>query len=163
LTIAGIDPEVSGAVAFLTASSHVEVVDVPTSVLARGKRSVDAHALAALFDRALGHVFLEPASARPGQGMVSMFGYGESFGLLRGVLAALGIPRTLVAPATWKGILQVPEARDGAKARASQLLPASAHLWLLKHRHGRAESALVALYGLRQLAGAVAPSLQVVA
>jgi hypothetical protein len=130
LTIAGIDPEVSGAVAFLTASSHVGGVDAPTSVLARGKRAVDAHALAALLDCALDHVFLERASTRPGQGTVRMFGYGESFGLLSGILAARGIPRTPVAPATWKRILQVPKAKDGRELCRSF---GPAHLWPLKH------------------------------
>jgi hypothetical protein len=92
-----------------------------------------------------------------------MFGYGESFGLVRGVLAARAVPYTLVTPVTSKRSLQVPKAKDGARARASQLLPASAHLWPLKHHHGRAEAALLALYGARQLAGAAAPALRVIA
>jgi crossover junction endodeoxyribonuclease RuvC len=66
-------------------------------------------------------------------------------------LAALGVPMSFVAPATWKRALQVPAAKDGARARASQLLPAAAGHWPLVKHDGRAEAALIALYGLRFL------------
>jgi hypothetical protein len=50
----------------------------------------------------------------------------------------------------------VPKAKDGARARASQLLPAGVQLWPLVKHDGRAEAALLALYGVRQLGGAAA-------
>jgi crossover junction endodeoxyribonuclease RuvC len=157
--IAGIDPGIGGAVAFLDPADFagLEVVDMPVLVLARNKRAVDTHAIAALLARPLDHVFLESASARPGQGTVSMFGYGRSLGVVEGVIATHGIPCTEVPPAKWKRTLGVPAAKDGSRARASQLLPVSAHLWQLKKSHGRAEAALLALYGARQLYNLPAP------
>src|SRR5262249_35098826 len=143
-----------GAIAFLdpAAPQNLEIVDMPTLVVIKNKRAVDAHALAALLDRPLDHVYLERAQAMPGQGTVSMFNYGEGFAIIRGILAARGIAYTLVPPATWKRALQVPAAKAGAKARASQLLPASVHLWSRRVKdHGKAEAALLALFGARQL------------
>src|SRR6516162_7770788 len=106
----GIDPGISGAIAFLdpAAPQGLEVVDMPTLTLAAGKRAVDVHALAALLGSPVDHVFLERAQAMPKQGTTSMFNYGRSFGLIEGILAARGIPYTLVSPVSWKRALQVP-------------------------------------------------------
>ena len=57
------------------------------------------------------------------------------------------------SPRRWKRALHVPKAKDAARARASQLLPEAAHQWRLRKHDGRAEAALLALYGARQLTG----------
>jgi len=157
MLIAGIDPGLSGAVAILrTDSQAIEAIDdVPCHILARArknKREVDAAALFALLDRfRLDHAYLELAGAMPGQGVSSVFAYGKSVGILIGLLTGLLVPTTFVAPAKWKRALSVPAAKDGARARASQLLPAAAHLWPRVKDHGRAEAALIALWGARAL------------
>jgi hypothetical protein len=60
-------------------------------------------------------------------------------------MAALGIPRSFVAPAVWKKALGVPAAKDGARTRASQLMPNAAGHWPLVKHDGRARAALIAL------------------
>jgi crossover junction endodeoxyribonuclease RuvC len=133
--IAGIDPGLSGAVALLDAESGsvIDCLDMPVHELRRGgkmKRELDAHSLAAALGRdRIGHAFVELVGAMPGQGVSSVFAFGKSFGVVIGVPAALGVPFTLVAPVVWKRALSVPAAKDGARARASQLLPASAYHW----------------------------------
>lgn len=108
---------------------------------------IDAHALAALFWKTpVSHAYIERAQAMPKQGVRSMFTYGVGFGILLGVLAALDIPWTPVGAAAWKRAMAVPAAKDGARARASQLLPTAAEQWRLKGKHGRAEAALIALW-----------------
>lgn len=77
----------------------------------------------------------------------------EAYGVVIGVLATLGVPMTFVSPQVWKRTLQVPAAKDGARARASQLMPAAVAHWPIVRHDGRAESALIATYGLRQLTG----------
>jgi crossover junction endodeoxyribonuclease RuvC len=155
--ICGIDPGLSGTIAFVDAASGavVNVTELPVLQLARGgknKRDLDAHALARLIsNRRPGHTFVELVGAMPGQGVSSVFAFGKSFGVVIGVLAALGIPYTLVAPVVWKRALSVPVAKDGARARASQLMPAAAHHWTRVRDDGRAEAALLGLYGLRSL------------
>jgi crossover junction endodeoxyribonuclease RuvC len=120
MLIAGIDPGLSGAVAFLDAASGavIDIADMPTLALSRGgknKRELDAHSLARLIrERPIDHAFIEAVGAMPGQGVSSVFSFGESFGVLIGILAALEVPMTFVAPATWKRALGVPAAKDAA-------------------------------------------------
>ena len=151
-TICGIDPGLSGAIALIDDDAAVAVFDMPVLELKRGgktKREVDAHALARLLAQPIGHAFVEQVGAMPGQGVSSVFAFGKCFGLVLGILVALGVPMTLVPPRSWKTKLQVPSAKDAARFRASQLLPQAAHLWPLKKHDGRAEAALLAFYGSR--------------
>jgi crossover junction endodeoxyribonuclease RuvC len=157
MTIVGVDPGLSGALFFLDQNrlSAGEAVDLPIHVLMRGgktRREIDiAGLIGILTAHRLDHVFLEQVGAMPGQGVSSVFAFGKTYGVILGVIAAHTIPLTLVAPAVWKRALAVPKAKDGARARASQLLPGAAHQWRLKKHDGRAEAALLALYGARRL------------
>ena len=161
--ICGIDPGLSGAIAFADGDKLI-VVDMPTLALMRGgknKREVDAHALARLLTAgnpleydadACRHAFVEGVHSMPGQGVSGVFALGKGYGIILGILSALAIPYTVVAPRRWKNALAVPAAKDGARARASQLLPHAANQWPLKKHDGRAEAALLALYGQRMAA-----------
>jgi crossover junction endodeoxyribonuclease RuvC len=157
--IAGIDPGLSGALFFLNPNSPAngEAYDIPVHLLVRGgakKREVDIQAFADLLTiQPVEHAFVEHANAMPGQGVSGVFAFGKCFGIVLGVLAARQISFTLVPPARWKRTLGVPKAKDAARARASQLLPGAAHQWRLRKHDGRAEAALLALYGARQLNG----------
>ncbi len=150
--ILGVDPGLNGALAFFDVRAGVVTVhDMPTIASGvKSKRVVDEAALARLFNgtEAISHAFVEKVGAMPGNGSVSMFGFGVSYGLVRGVLAANFVPITLVPPQTWKSKLGVPASKEGARARASQLLPAFSHLWPLVKHDGRAEAALIAYYGV---------------
>ena len=156
MLLCGIDPGLSGAIAIYDTSTEELVThEMPVHVLARGgktKREIDRHTLADILraDR-LGHAFIESVSSMPGQGVASMFAFGRAFGIVLGIVAAVGIPETLVASHTWKKRLGVPAAKHGARARASQLFPAAADQWRLVKHDGRAEAALIALWGYRSL------------
>jgi crossover junction endodeoxyribonuclease RuvC len=138
MVIVGIDVGLSGALAFLDPSnpSTVEIFDIPVHLLARGgkaKREIDIVELIRLLAaRRITHAFVEQVSSMPGQGLSSTFAFGKGFGIVLGVLASHSIPMTLIPPATWKRALGVPAAKDGARARASQLLPQCAGQWALK-------------------------------
>ena len=125
--------------------------------LARGRKSrrgLDLSTLARLIDERAGSIrnaFVELASAKPGQGVASMFNFGRTYGVTLGIVAANFIPMTTVAPTRWKRALGIPAAKDSARARAGQLLPRAAHLWPATVHAGRAEAALIALYGAREL------------
>jgi crossover junction endodeoxyribonuclease RuvC len=159
MIILGIDPGLAGALAVFNADDGGLVVhDAPTLRIKPGsnRRELDLAALASMIDQDASHIthaFLERAGAMPGQGVSSMFSLGQTYGMIRGLLAANFIPLTIVGARTWKAALSVPAAKDGARARASQLLPRHAGLWTRKKDHGRAESALIALYGARLLKG----------
>jgi len=161
MIICGIDPGLHGAIALLSADpgggvSVSEVLDIPTHTLPRGgknKSEVDVYQLVLDLEARMpiGSAFVEQVWSTPQQGVSSAFAFGKTYGICLGVLAALGVPVTLVPPRRWKAALAVPAAKDGARARASQLLPASAGLWRLGKHDGRAEASLIALWGVRSL------------
>lgn len=157
MIIAGIDPGLSGAIGLLDTKGSCVCHDMPTLALTRhgkNKREIDAHSLAAvLLATNIDHAFVEQVGAMPGQGVSSVFAFGKAYGVLIGCLASAGVPMTFVSPVKWKRALQVPAAKDGARARASQLLPAAADQWRLVKHDGRAEAALIAVYGMHQLDG----------
>lgn len=161
----GIDPGLSGAVALYRDPRYpafLVIKDVPTLVLPRGgksKREVDIPRLwASTFlpylpkgnEKEKIRVWIERVNAMPGQGVSSSFAFGKVYGILLGMIGALEIPYEFVAPQVWKKSLQVPASKDGARARASQLFPKSAHLWARAKDDGRAEAALIAYYGSLQ-------------
>ncbi len=152
MRILGIDAGLNGALALL-ASGQLDVFDVPTvKARARG-REVDWSEVARWIDAAghIDHAIIESAAAMPRQGVASMFKFGFVCGGLRGLVAAHFIPVTYVSARKWKGALSVPRAKDGARARASELLPLYSHLWLRVKDDGRAEASMIALYGERLL------------
>jgi crossover junction endodeoxyribonuclease RuvC len=155
--IAGCDPGLTGALFFIDPRNPVtgEAIDMPVHLLTRGgnaKRELDIAGLVGILAaRRPSHVFVELVGAMPGQGVSSVFAFGKGYGIVLGILGAHGIPVTLVTPGIWKRSLGVLKAKDAARARASQLLPQCADQWPLKKHHGRAEAALLGLFGLRQL------------
>ncbi len=151
--IVGIDPGLSGALAFLF-GEEMDVCPMPTLTITKAKghrRVLDLTVLANIIDdktknAARVSVFIERVSAMPKQGVASMFSFGESYGAIKGIIAANFLPMTLVTPQTWKSKLKVSSNKDDARYRASQLMPRFAHLWARRADDGLAEAALIAFY-----------------
>ena len=158
--ICGIDPGLSGALAFVVERFDVRSVhDMPIFEVARGgkakRRELDGQALHDLLTgQPIAHAFVEQAQAMPGQAAYATGVFFQSYGVILGLLIGLRIPYTIVHPRTWKKTLSVPAGKDAARARASQLLPDAAGWWPLKKHDGRAEAALIAVWGCGNLAGA---------
>jgi crossover junction endodeoxyribonuclease RuvC len=157
--ILGIDVGLTGAVAVLTDwGTPLECFDLP--VMANGKKSarvkqqLNARALAKAIHRGEYEylAFIEQQSARPKQGVSSMFSLGHSMGTIQGVLAALGIPFIMVQPQEWKSCFKLQHAeKDASRTVAARLFP-TMELHLKKH-HNRAEALLIARYGVRRNQG----------
>lgn len=150
--------------------------NTPTLTLKRGgktKREIDIADLITtlghdvidgrVIPRNINQAFVEQVSSMPGQGVSGVFAFGKAYGIVLGVLGTLEIPITLASPQKWKKALGVPAAKDGARARASQLLPAHAELWTPRRGErnaiqaaGIAEAALIAEWGRRNLERAAA-------
>lgn len=148
----GIDPGLSGAIAVLT-DDTLKVFDMPTMTVDRNgkaKRQVSANELAELLNLYAGkdcHVYVERVSAMAGQGVTSVFSFGRSFGMIEGILAALKMPVTFVAPATWvKGVGRGP-GKDASRSRAMELFPEYQHMFKRVKDDGRADAALIAHWG----------------
>ena len=146
----GIDPGAAGAVAILEPSGKlVQVFDTPAvevNVGGRAKRRVCAEMLAAeLRLYAPGaQAVVEQVGAMPGQGVSSMFAFGQAFGLALGVLAGLGVATVTVTPAAWKRDLRLSAGKDAARLRAAQLWPTQAAEFKRVRDDGKAEAALLA-------------------
>lgn len=151
----GIDPGVSGALAILDDEGDLMgVEDMPVVSKASGRREVDAANLARAI-RGLApewpfpcRVVLEQVGAMPGQGVASMFAFGDSFGVVRGALAAMGAPVVRVTPQVWKrsaGLIGAD--KDLARAKVIERFPDRAEWFARKKDVGRADAVLLALYG----------------
>jgi crossover junction endodeoxyribonuclease RuvC len=153
MMICGVDPGVSGALAFFDPmNGSLDVEDMPTlAVLRNGKSKshVNAAALAALMERA-DVVVVERVGAMPGQGVSSMFSFGRSLGIVEGVAAGLGKPIHYAAPVAWTKAMKVAGGKDGARARACELFPSAASAFSRKKDAGRADAALIAMYHFRE-------------
>ena len=150
----GIDPGVSGAVAILNSHGHLlDVFNAPTVEMKVGKalkRRISPEILVNLllpFTDA--SAWVEQVSARPGQGVSSMFAFGESYGLVKGVLAGLQIQTNTVTPNAWKKAMQLNAGKDASRAKAAQMWPQQAGEFSRVKDDGKAEAALIAEYGRR--------------
>jgi len=148
----GIDPGLTGAIAKVS-GEDIEVWDMPTLEV-RKKRFLNATLLAELLSSINWQqnpqkceVLLERVSARPGQGVTSMFSFGTSYGIIQGIIATLGIPLTFVTPQEWRKKMGVPKGKDGSRQRILELRPDLASRFARKKDHGRADAVLLALYG----------------
>jgi crossover junction endodeoxyribonuclease RuvC len=151
--IVGIDPGATGAVAWVTDHGHlIEVSDLPHVAKVGLLPAVFATMLRG-GDREITHAFVERVASRPGAGVAGMFNFGRDYGQILGVLAALDIPVTLVTPQVWKRSLSVPADKSAARARAAQLWPGLAGTFARVKDDGRAEAALIALYGANTMQG----------
>jgi len=154
--IIGIDPGAKGAIAILDVRGGlVDVIDMPTVEIRIGsavKRRVAPEAIASELRcfAPTATAYIERVGAMPGQGVTSMFAFGEAYGLVRGVLAGMHIPCTTVTPAVWTKAMRVAGGKDGARQRAMELFPEKAGLFKRVKDDGRADAALVAAWGKTQ-------------
>jgi crossover junction endodeoxyribonuclease RuvC len=159
----GIDPGLTGALALYDpASGAPDVRDMPVFVVPKaggsGKRTeLDVFGMAAILDEWSAwklRAFVEQVGATPQMGVTSAFSFGGSYWAARMACAAHFIPTELVSPQRWKRDLNVKggaDKSDAVRARASALLPLHASFWTRAKDDGRAEAALIALYGARIL------------
>ena len=153
MKILGVDPGIRGglAIVMIHDGAPPDVVDIiDILVIGTGaKERVDVLAIRSwVLCHQPHHAVIERAQAMPKQGASSGFKYGRATGAIEAVLACCEIPMTIVEPSLWKRFHHLPgKDKEAARQRALQLFP-SAHAWLARKKdHGRAEAALIALYG----------------
>jgi crossover junction endodeoxyribonuclease RuvC len=153
MRVIGIDPGLSGAIAIINGTDSLTVFDMPTITVERNgkaKRQVSASELAQILKTAKSddcHVFVEKVSAMAGQGVTSVFSFGRSFGMIEGILAALHMPVTYVAPATWVKAVHRGAGKDASRSRAMELFPDNQADFKRVKDDGRSDSALIAYWG----------------
>lgn len=152
--ILAVDPGISGALARYD-GQHLSILDMPTFVAKAGKRQVDRRfinepelvRLVQMCGMECDWLIMEQVGGIPAQSASSAFTFGRGVGVIVGAAIGIGIRREEVHPATWKSALRVPADKRAARVRASELLPAYSGLWPLQKHDGRAEAAMIALWG----------------
>ena len=153
MIVIAIDPGLSGAIAVFTDDLLVAVIDTPTHELTRNnktKRQISASGLAAIFrDYKPGHVIVEKVTAQPGNGSVSMFSFGRSFGLIEGIVGAFEISATYVMPSVWTKGIGRGAGKDASRARACELYPVWEKSFARVKDDGRADAVLIGAWWLK--------------
>jgi len=147
--ILAIDPGAKGALAFFDVDKgSLVIVDMPTVEVKRGNKTkfeISPQMVAAEIRSRLPRIaILERVGAMPGQGVSSMFQFGRGVGMLEGVLSALQIPVTYITPQAWQKAVGTRGGKDGNRARAAELFPASADSFKRAKDDGRADACLMA-------------------
>lgn len=135
----GIDPGKSGGMAFL--SSKMGTIKL-AKFGSRTEEQID-QLIKGLFPKVV-HAAIEKVHAMPGQGVVSMFTFGQSYGFLRGLLVANGIGFTDVTPQRWQKDLNCRTGGDKnvSKRKAQELYPMIAD----NITHATADALLIATW-----------------
>lgn len=150
MRVLGIDPGLGGAFAMWDSGLNFLLVhDMPIKPMSKGKKAVCAATCADILDAMEPDVALiERVHAMKGQGVSSCFNFGVSYGIVQGVVTAHRIPLHLITPQEWKKHHRLGSDKGAARGLASRLFPSQAALFLRIRDDGRAEAALLALFGL---------------
>ena len=146
--ILGIDPGLNGGIAIIS-GSQIELLETIPTEKKTGfiKRQVDAQKLSNILRVYPDLIcYLEKVASRPGQGVSSVFSFGDTYGTIRGVLGALNIPIYYVSPQRWKKELKISSKEDSLKASFDLFLG----LKFKKKDHNIAEALLIAYYGQKE-------------
>ena len=132
MLIIGIDPGISGSICFFEDGKILQAIDMPT--MADGKKNKRQINGAQIFNEISERVqkvekknirvIIEQVSAMPGQGVTSMFNFGQSFGILKGICSAMHLPVYYVRPAKWKKYFNlINSEKDASRTRAIEIFP----------------------------------------
>lgn len=154
MLIIGIDPGFSGAIALLNSDTWaLEIHDMPILPGSNSKTELNCHMVGTLLssDEPRSMAVLEKVWAFQGQGISSAFRFGDCYGALRMALIGHGHEFHNPTPNVWKKHFKLGKDKDGSRKLASERFPANADLFSRKKDDGRAEAALLALYGKEKL------------
>ena len=155
MLIIGIDPGISGSISFFEDGKITDVVEMPTMTEGKkNKRQVNGSQIYNEIFKRINKiekqdlkVVIEQVSAMPGQGVTSMFNFGQSFGILKGICSAMQLPMYFVRPAKWKkyfGLIN--SEKDASRTRAIEMFPYfSSHLSKKKDSN-KADAILIACF-----------------
>lgn len=150
----GIDPGLSGACAFYFTDHplHVSVHDMPVV-----GGIVEGASLKLMLEKIRpDHAFIEQVNAMPGggkrrMGATSAFNFGRSCGIPLGVIQGMGIPHTFVRPQEWKKYFRLGPDKEKSRALALATFTEATKHFIRKMDEGRADAALIALYGAQTI------------
>ena len=155
MLIIGIDPGISGSICFFQDGKIIDVVEMPTMTEGKkNKRQVNGSQIyneilkrIKQFEKQEIRAVIEQVSAMPGQGVTSMFNFGQSFGILKGICSAMQIPMYFVRPAKWKKYFNlINSEKDASRTRAIEIFPYFSAQLSRKKDSNKADAILLASY-----------------
>ena len=155
MIIVGIDPGIAGAICFFSSGNVIDVIDMPT--MAEGKKNKkQVNGSQIFYEISMRikkykaqniNVVVEQVSAMPGQGVTSMFNFGQSFGLLKGICAAMQLPIFFVRPAKWKKHFElINSSKDASRTKVIEMYPSISSRLTKKKDVNKADAILIARY-----------------
>ena len=154
MLIIGIDPGISGSICFFEDGKIIEVIEMP--VMTEGKKNKKQVNGAQIYNEFLKRinnkddeirVVIEQVSAMPGQGVTSMFNFGQSYGILKGICSAMQLPMFFVRPAKWKKYFNlINSQKDASRTRAIEIFPYFSSQLSKKKDANKADAILIASF-----------------
>ncbi len=155
MLIIGIDPGLSGSICFMRDGKILDVIEMPT--MTEGKKNKRQVNGSQIYNEILKRInknensevraIIEQVSAMPGQGVTSMFNFGQSFGILKGICSAMQIPVYFVRPAKWKRYFNlINSEKDASRTRAIEIFPYFSAQLSKKKDSNKADAILIASF-----------------
>ena len=155
MLIISIDPGITGSICFFKNNKIIEVIEMPT--MTEGKKNKKQVNGAQIFNEISKRirdiekenirVVIEYVSAMPGQGVTSMFNFGQSFGILKGICSAMQLPMYFVRPAKWKKYFGLINSEKGAsRTKAIEMFPYFSSNLSKKKDINKADAILIASF-----------------
>ena len=155
MLVIGIDPGLSGSICFFQDGKIIDVVEMPTMI--EGKKNKKQVNGSQIYNEILERikkidkkdikVIIEQVSAMPGQGVTSMFNFGQSYGVLKGICSAMQLPMYFVRPAKWKKYFNlINSEKDASRTRAIEIFPYFSLQLARKKDSNKADAILIASF-----------------
>jgi crossover junction endodeoxyribonuclease RuvC len=155
MLIIGIDPGITGSICFFKDGKIIDVVEMPN--MAEGKKNKRQVNGAQIYNEITSRikniekkdikVVIEHVSAMPGQGVTSMFNFGQSFGVLKGMCSAMQLPMYFVRPAKWKKYFNlIKSEKDASRTKAIEVFPYISTQLSRKKDSNKADAILIASF-----------------
>jgi len=155
MLVIGIDPGISGAICFFENGQVKEIINMP--VMADGKKNKRQINGPQTYNEILNRinnyakkdiiVVIEQVSAMPGQGVTSMFNFGQSFGVIKGICSAMQLSMFFIRPAKWKkyfGLIKTE--KDASRTKVIEIFPYISSELSRKKDSNKADAVLIASY-----------------
>ena len=155
MLVIGIDPGISGSICFFQDGKIMDVVEMPT--MTEGKKNKKQVNGSQIFNEISERikkinkidikVIIEQVSAMPGQGVTSMFNFGQSYGVLKGICSAMQLPMYFVRPAIWKKYFNlINSEKDASRTRVIEIFPYFSGQLSRKKDSNKADAILIASF-----------------
>ena len=155
MLIIGIDPGISGSICFFEDGKIIDFVEMPTMTEGKkNKRQVNGSQIfneisqrIHKFENNEIRVIIEQVSAMPGQGVTSMFNFGQSFGILKGICSSMQLPMYFVRPAKWKKYFNlINSQKDASRTKAIEIFPYFSRQLSKKKDSNKADAILISSF-----------------